>query len=376
MADGRLPGRVEADELPGDLLDRLARLRLRRLPVGAAHLVQTRVLTADVAADLVEGVGGHVESVTGLAAFGRRVFDDEIFARVLGGALARRPLRHLDEPSDTVPLVDDEVSGGEVEGVDLVALAAGRQSAHVTGRGRDRPPEDVGLGEHGELEVVEDEAPERGGRGHGDEGLGRIGRVLDEGRGHPGLGEHLDHALARPLSFGEDEDPPLVVDEPAHVGEDRLDVTGVALRRPGGDGEEVRVRGDEFGVGRKPPDLPPGESDESGALAHLLERAEGRGGEVDRRVPARGGTRPRGFEELVRRHHEVGGARGHTFGFGDDDLRALGQERDERFHPVGEDRGERLHALDGDACGDLLEHVGGGGKGGGRARRPAPGRSR
>ena len=370
VADGGLPGGVEADELPGDLLDRLAGLRLRRLPVGAAHLVQARILPADVAADLVEGVAGDVEAVTGLPALGRGVFDDEVFAGVLGRPLAGGALRHLDEPAHPVLLVDDEVPGGEVERIDLVAFAPRRQSAHVPRRGGRRPTEHVRLGEHGQPEVVEDEPAERRRRRHRHERFGHIGGVLDEARGHTGLGEHLDHALTRTLPFGEDEDPPLVVDESPDIGEDRLDIAGVALRRPGGHGEEVGTGRGELGIGGETADLPPREPDEPCALPHLVKGAERRSREVDRGLTAAGGPRPCGLEEFVRRRHEVDGAGLDAFGFGDDDLRALRQQGDERFHAVGEDRGEGLHALDGDACRDLLEHVRGRGQRGRELVRP------
>ena len=242
VADRGLTCRVEADEFAGDLLDGLARLGLRRLPVGAAHLVQARALPADIAADLVESVAGHVQAVPGLAALGRGVFDDEVFAGVLVRAPTRGPLGHLDESADPVLVVDDVVAGSEVERVDLVAPAPGGQSAHVPRRGGRCAAEHIGFGEHRESEVVEDEAAEGRGRGHGDQRLGEVGGVVDEGRGHSGFGEHLDHAASRTLPFGEDEDAPFLVDEAFDIGEDRLDVSCVALRGPCGDREDVLGR--------------------------------------------------------------------------------------------------------------------------------------
>ena len=68
----RHPRGVEPDQLGGDLLDVAPGAALGLVPVRAAHLVEAGLLAADVAGDLVELVGGHVEPVAGLAALGRR----------------------------------------------------------------------------------------------------------------------------------------------------------------------------------------------------------------------------------------------------------------------------------------------------------------
>ena len=361
VTDGGLAGRIEADELSGDLLNGLAGLRLRRLPVGAAHLVEARALAADIAGDLVERIAGDVEAVAWLSAFGGRVFDDEVFAGVLVRTPARGPLRHLDESSDTVLVVDDIVAGCQVERVDLVASTAGGQLAHIPRRGGRRPTEHIGLGEHGEFEVFEDESAEGSGRRHGDQCFGQVCGVIDEGCGHSGFGEHLDHASARSLTFGEHEDAPLVVDEALDVGEDRFDIAGIALRDASGNGEDVLLGARELLVGGESADLPPGQADEASAFLHFGHGAEACGRQVDRGLSPTGGSGPGGFEEFVRRLHEVRGAGLDAFGFGDDDLRPCRQQSDDRLHPVGEDGGERFHAFDGDSAGDLIEHIGGAG---------------
>ena len=108
--------------------DRLAGAALALGPVGAAEPVEAGLLAADVAGDLVERVGRHVEPVGGLAALGGAVLEDE----VLAGRALHLALLHLDEAADAVLLVDDVVAGLELERVDLL-LAPGRHPAHVAG---------------------------------------------------------------------------------------------------------------------------------------------------------------------------------------------------------------------------------------------------
>ena len=125
------------------------------MPVGAAHLVQGGLLATDVAGDLVELVGGHVEPVAGLAALARGVLEHE----VLAGGAGDGALHHLDEAPDAVLLVHDEVAGPQLERVDLVAPPR-RHPPHVLGR-RARPagrPGEVGLGDDGEPRCRREEA--------------------------------------------------------------------------------------------------------------------------------------------------------------------------------------------------------------------------
>ena len=124
-----LPGRVEPDQLAGDLAHRPAGPALRLLPVRAAEPVQRGRLAADVLGDLVELVGGHVEPVAGLAALAGRVLDHQ----VLAGGAGDGALHHLDVPADAVLLVHDEVAGPQLQRVDHVA-APRRHPAHVLGR--------------------------------------------------------------------------------------------------------------------------------------------------------------------------------------------------------------------------------------------------
>ena len=104
-----------------------------------------RLLAADVAGDLVERVGRHVEPVGRAAALGGAVLEDEVLAR----RALHLALPHLHEAADAVLLVHDVVAGLELERVDLL-LAPGRHPAHVAGgrllagqvvAGQDREPE-------------------------------------------------------------------------------------------------------------------------------------------------------------------------------------------------------------------------------------------
>ena len=113
--------------------------------------MQRRLLAADVAGDLVEGVGRHVEPVARLAALARRVLDHEVLA---GGAL-HGALHHLDVRADAVLLVDDVVTGPQLERVDHVAATA-RHLALVARAGAG-PAEQVGLGQDRELEPGREE---------------------------------------------------------------------------------------------------------------------------------------------------------------------------------------------------------------------------
>ncbi len=169
VALGVLPGRVELDQLGGDLADRLAGPGLGLLPVGAAHLVQRRVLAADVAGELVERVGRHEQPVAGLAALARRVLDDQ----VLAVGPVDRALHHLHVPADAVLLVHHEVAGPQLQRVDRVAPPA-RHLAHVP-CGRAAAAADVGAGDQRQPARLVDEAVLEGAADDDDVAGGRGG---------------------------------------------------------------------------------------------------------------------------------------------------------------------------------------------------------
>ena len=114
-------------------------------------------LAADVAGQLVEGVGGDEEPVRRLVPPRRRVLDDQVVAL----PAVDRAADHLDVAADAVLLVDDEVAGLQLHEVDGVAPAGRhlRRVPHVRAAlagqvvlGEQREP-DAGEGEPG-LEVA------------------------------------------------------------------------------------------------------------------------------------------------------------------------------------------------------------------------------
>ncbi len=107
---------------------------------------------------------------------------------------------------------------------------------------------------------------------------------------------------------------------------------------------------------------PPGHPEFDGAVAHLGKREVGAGAEhaaqIDGHDIAGGGIGPARLEELLARRDEIVRAGADALGVERRDDRGLRQDVEEGLHPVDEGRRERLHALDGDALGDLGEHVG------------------
>ena len=210
---GRLPGGVELDELCGDLPNRLLRAGLRLLPLRAAHLVQGGRLPADVAGELVELVGGHVEPVAGLAALAGGVLQDEVFpVGAVDGAL-----HQLDVAADAVLLVHHVVAGLELQRVDGVAPPAGHL-AHVLG-GRAAPAGDVVAGDDREPGALVDEAVVE--PATGDQELARLdgGRYgVDRGDAEAGVAQQLGGPLGGAVAFEDQRDRPLLTGPPVQVG--------------------------------------------------------------------------------------------------------------------------------------------------------------
>ena len=354
---GRHPGAVELDELGRDLADVPPRAALGLLPVRAAELVEGRRLTTDVAGDLVELVGRHVQPVPRLAPLGRGVLDDE----VLPGRPADRPLDHLDEPAHTVLLVDDVVAGAQGQRVDLVP-AARRHPPHLPGRRAGaRRARQVGLGEHGDPAGGQDEpAAERGG-GDLDDARHEVDRR--EGAREPGgdslVGEHLGDAGRRSVAVAGDDDPPAVAQPGLEIGGGRLDVTAVGGGVLGARGDGAGV---ELGVGGERGEVPPRASGDPGVVAQVGERPERRRAEhrteVDRHDVAGGRVEPGRLAELLARRDEVVGAATHPLGVADDDGGLRPQGVEQRLHAVDEGRRQGLHPLDGDAGRQLVEQLG------------------
>src|SRR6185437_9473633 len=210
----RHPHAVEADELAGDLLDRLAGAALRLLPVRTAEPVEVGRLPADIPGEQVERVRRHEQAVAGLTSPRRGVLDDEIFAL----ATVDRPADHLQIPADPVLLVHDEVTWLERQRVDRVAPAPRRHPLHVAGR-LAALAGDVALAQHGELEPRRDEAAGEHAGGDGDEARFRHDRQRgDPAYRHLSRTQLLDRAHRRTVALEDHRDPPAVAGPLARVG--------------------------------------------------------------------------------------------------------------------------------------------------------------
>ena len=223
---GRGTGRVQPDQLAGDLADRLARPPLRLRPVRAAESVQGRCLTADIPGDLVKLVGGYIEAVGRLAAFARRVLDNHVLA---GGAVYRAA-RHLDIAADPVLLVHDVVARAQPQRIDPAA-APGRKPPHVL---RACPlPRQVALGEHRGPHARPDETvldkPGRDIRHTGLRRLRRIGQVREPGT-ETAVAEQFREPLSRPMTLSDQHDPPAVGQPGPHVRKRTAGVAAVGFR--------------------------------------------------------------------------------------------------------------------------------------------------
>ena len=178
----------------GDLADGLAGPALALGPVGAAHLVQGRVLAADVAGDLVQRVHRHVEPVARLAALGGGVLDHQVLPDRAGDAA----LHHLHVPADAVLVVHHRVAGGELQRVDRVLAPDRHLAGGLVGGAL---PGQVAGGEHGQLDRVGDEAVRQIAGDHGRHAAAAgasSSRVQDADRVLV-LGQHLRHPVGMPL---------------------------------------------------------------------------------------------------------------------------------------------------------------------------------
>ncbi len=361
VAGGRHPGRVQLDQVGGDLLDRLLGPLLGLRPVRAAQPVQRRGLAADVLGDLVELVGRHEQPVAGVAPLGRRVLQHQVLA---GGAL-HGALHHLHVPADAVRLVHHVVAGHQRQRVDRVA-APGRHPPHVLGGGA--LAGQVGLGDHGQLERLVDEAVlDRAAGDVHDVPGGGLGQVGDQPGRDALVAEHLGEPGGRSVALGHHDHPPVGGQPLLGVGDRPGGVAPVRLDRVHAEGQGVGVELqqpiDRGVAGRERADRPPRQADLGGVLAHLGERAQ-RGGrdvdglQVDGPVATGGGGHPGGVQELLTGRHQVGGAGADPLGVADHGDRAQRQHVDQQLHVLDQDGSQRLHALDRDALGDPVQDLG------------------
>ena len=369
MALGGLAGGVELDEFGGDLAHRLLGTALAFLPVRTAHLVQTRGIATDVAGDLVQGVHGHEEPVTGLATPGRGVLDDE----VLAGGSGHRTLDHLDVAANPVPFVHDEVASLEFHGLDLVATPSGHPSG-----GRIvlvRALDEVAGGVDDQVQPLAGETTTLVHSYNLDGGFGGGGiDVVDDGRPDPVLGEQLVHTTCRALTLSGEYDHPVIGQSGGQVLHGSLDVTspGFDLDELGIDGlrctgpvvlwlGEFVGGGGAIGSGRVQGERghgPPRHAAFQRPAPHLGQVAVAPGGQVDRGIPAASCRRPTGVEELLGGAHQIGRSRSHQFWIGQDDGGRVREHVDEQLGVVDERGDEGLHALHGLPLADLLQHVG------------------
>ena len=105
----RLTDGVQADELLRDFLNGLARLSFCFLPVGTAHLGEGRLIRAGVFRDLIQAICGDEETVSGLASFRRRVFQDQVVPGHLTITASNGSGHQFNEAPNAMLVVDDVV---------------------------------------------------------------------------------------------------------------------------------------------------------------------------------------------------------------------------------------------------------------------------
>ena len=307
---------IEPHEFIGNLPDGLARTRLGLRPVAPAHLVHARGLAADVLRHLVELVARDVEAITRLALLRTCVLDDEVFAGRALIARAYGAARHLHEPPDSVVIVNDIVSGRQLERIDHRAATCGKFLA--TGSASGRFPRHVSLTQEHEFDVLEEDP--LGDRPRRDAHV-RAGKLLVEISAEPRrdtrLSERLGDVAPGTRSRGREDDSPSVTNVLREVPRrirDRAAVSRVRfrLRREVGIEPERGKRGDREVSGLK--------------LAEcLLERREACLRHIDRHGTALCCTRPRRLKELFRCAHELIDTRANTFGLNEHEARMLGK---------------------------------------------------
>ena len=333
-----LAGRIQFDQILGDLMDVLAGLGLGGRPVGAAQLIEFRGLRADVLADLVELVGGDEQLVRRGAAFARRVFDDQVFARGLCVPGSDGTLTHLDEPADAMLLVHHIVAGLQLHQVDGLAppfrgfgLGRGAGAAGQVAFGQQR---DAG----GRVdESVDGLCTDR--LEPGDAGL--VDRALESGERAVRGGGH------RHLQAG--------VDQSLDAGGRAMLVAPVFGRRMSRQRDASGTGGLDGEAGEPPHvEIPVGQRRDG-----FIEIQEAGLVEADRgaRTMTGRGDVPAGRQKLVRGLHQIVGGATQLFRIGQHDDRMVRQHAGDRLHVVDEGGQQGFHAFDRNGVRDRFEHV-------------------
>ena len=138
MALRRLADCVQADELLRDFLNGFARLSFCFLPVGTAHLGQCGLIRTGVFRDLIQAICGDKETVSGLASFRRRIFQDQIVPGHLTITASNGAGHQFNEAPNAVLVVDDIVPRMQAERINAFASPRGHL-AHIASR-RSNPP--------------------------------------------------------------------------------------------------------------------------------------------------------------------------------------------------------------------------------------------
>ena len=299
MTLGCLARGIQANELTGDLLDRLACTALGFLPICSAETMHGGSLAADVFRHEVELIGRNIESISRLAALTRGVLEYEVFA----SRISDSALHHLDVLADTVLLVHDEVAGLQRQWIDRAPATRGH-AAHVTGRRA--LPGHIALGDQHKPGEDKASVEPTGGDVH-DAGL-RINEVIHQSRRNVFTGKRLGNALGRAMTLCHEADHAALGEPTTQIGDDCgvVALVAIALTRVDGDAQLGVLR--QLVITGQGAEIPPAHRALDCCDLQVVDRQVIEACEIDRGVIACCGVVPGGCEELLCRAHEIVGA--------------------------------------------------------------------
>ena len=134
----RLTDGIQTDELLRDFLNSFASLSFCFLPVGTAHLGQCGLIRAGVFRDLIQTICGDEETVSGLASFRRRVFQDQVVPGHLTITATNGSGHQFNEAPNAMLVMDDVVARMQAERVNTLASPRGHL-AHIASRCTNSP---------------------------------------------------------------------------------------------------------------------------------------------------------------------------------------------------------------------------------------------